>query len=30
MISEEAREKLGVGVSDPQERQESNVNTEWE
>ena len=30
MISEEARKKLGVGVSGPQERQESNINTEWE
>ena len=30
MISDEAREKLGVGVSSPQERQEPNINMEWE
>ncbi len=30
MISAEAREKLGVGVSSPQERQETNINMEWE
>ena len=30
MISDEARKKLGVGVSGPQERQESNINKEWE
>ena len=30
MISAEAREKLGVGVSSPQERQEPNINMEWE
>ena len=30
MISAEAREKLGVGVSSPQERQEPKINMEWE
>ena len=30
MISDKAREKLGVGVSSPQERQEPNINMEWE
>lgn len=30
MISDEAREKLGVGVASPQERQEPNINMEWE
>jgi metal-sulfur cluster biosynthetic enzyme len=30
MVSAEAREKLGVGVSSPQERQEPNINMEWE
>ena len=30
MITEEAREKLGLGVSGPQEKQESNINMEWE
>jgi len=30
MMSVEAREKLGVGVSEPQERQDTNVQTEWE
>ena len=30
MISDEAREKLRVGVSSPQERQEPNINMEWE
>jgi len=29
MITEEAR-KLGLGVSGPQEKQESNINMEWE
>ena len=26
----EAREKLGVGVSEPKERQDTNIKTEWE
>ena len=26
----EAREKLGVGVSEPQERQDTKIQTEWE
>ena len=30
MISDEAREKLGVGLSSTQEQQKPNVNTEWE
>ena len=30
MMSAEAREKLGVGVSEPQERQDTNIKTEWE
>ncbi|MDC1032422.1 metal-sulfur cluster assembly factor [Candidatus Marinimicrobia bacterium] len=30
MMSAEAREKLGVGVSDPQERQDTKIQTEWE
>ena len=30
MITDEAREKLGLGVSGPQEKQESNINMEWE
>ena len=30
MMSAEAREKLGVGVSEPKERQDTNVKTEWE
>ena len=30
MMSVEAREKLGVGVSEPQERQDTNIKTEWE
>ena len=30
MMSAEAREKLGVGVSEPQERQDTNIQTEWE
>ena len=30
MISDEAREKLGVGLSSAQEQQKPNVNTEWE
>ena len=30
MMSAEAREKLGLGVSEPQERQDTNIKTEWE
>ena len=30
MMSAEAREKLGVGVSEPKERQDTNIKTEWE
>ena len=30
MMSAEAREKLGVGVSEPQERQDTKIQTEWE
>ena len=30
MMSAEAREKVGVGVSEPQERQDTNIKTEWE
>ena len=30
MITEEARGELGLGVSGPQEKQESNINMEWE
>ena len=30
MMSAEARKKLGVGVSEPQERQDTNIKTEWE
>ena len=30
MMSAEARKKLGVGVSEPKERQDTNVKTEWE
>ena len=30
MMSAEAREKLGVGVSEPQERKDTNIKTEWE
>ena len=30
MMSAEAREKLGVGVSEPKERQATNIKTEWE
>lgn len=30
MMSAEAREKLGVGVSKPKERQDTNIKTEWE
>ena len=30
MMSAEAREKLGVGVSEPKERQDNNIKTEWE
>ena len=30
MMSVEAREKLGVGVSEPQERQDTKIQTEWE
>ena len=30
MITAEAREKLGVGVSEPNERQETKIKTEWE
>ena len=30
MMSAEAREKLGVGVSEPQERQDTNIKKEWE
>ena len=30
MMSAEAREKLGVGVSEPLERQDTNIKTEWE
>ncbi len=30
MMSAEAREKLGVGVSEPRERQDTNIKTEWE
>ena len=30
MITDEARGKLGLGGSGPQEKQESNINMEWE
>ena len=30
MMSAEASEKLGVGVSEPKERQDTNIKTEWE
>ena len=30
MMSAEAREKLGVGVSETKERQDTKINTEWE
>ena len=30
MMSAKAREKLGVGVSEPKERQDTNIKTEWE
>ena len=30
MMSAEARKKLGVGVSEPKERQDTNIKTEWE
>ena len=30
LITEEARGILGLGVSGPQEKQESNINMEWE
>ncbi len=30
MITDEAREKLGLGVSAPKDRQEQNINMEWE
>jgi metal-sulfur cluster biosynthetic enzyme len=30
MMSAEAREKLGVGVSEPKERQDTKIQTEWE
>ena len=30
MMSAEAREKLGVGVSEPQERQDTKIQSEWE
>ncbi len=30
MMSAEAREKLGVEVSEPQERQDTKIQTEWE
>ena len=30
MMSAEAREKLGVGVSEPKERQNTNIKTEWQ
>ena len=30
MITDEARGKLGLGISGPQEKQESNINMEWE
>ncbi len=29
MITDEARGELGLGVSGPQEKQESNINMEW-
>ena len=30
MITSEAREKLGLAVSNPEDRQGSNINMEWE
>ena len=30
MITDEARGNLGLGISGPQEKQESNINMEWE
>ena len=30
MMSAEARKKLGVGVSEPKERQDTNIKTQWE
>ena len=30
MITDEALGKLGLGISGPQEKQESNINMEWE
>ena len=30
MMSEEAREKLGVGLNNPQETKETKINMEWE
>ena len=30
MITDEAREKLGLGISAPKERTEKNINMEWE
>ena len=30
MITDEARGKLGLGISGPQVKQESNINMEWE
>ena len=30
MITDEARGKLGLGISGPQKKQESNINMEWE
>ena len=30
MITSEAREKLGLSVSNPEDRQGSNINMEWE
>jgi len=30
MITDEAKEKLGINLSSPQERQEPTINTEWE
>ena len=30
MITDEAREKLGIDLSNPQERKEPTVKTEWE
>ena len=30
MITDEAKEKLGINLSSPQERKEPTINTEWE